>query len=110
MRLTQTQLRQLIRDEIERALSAIELEEKKAKKEPRYKGCHGNPHHRSDTGRFPSEEELDAGKKGSASFWYACQNKLGRVATRGRKHQYISKPSECGRSSTTNPRRKCSDG
>lgn len=88
-----------------------ELDEKKAKKkEPRYKGCHGNPFHHPETGEFMTDDELDASKKGSASFWYACQNKLGRVATRGRKHRFIKQPDKCGRSSTTNPRKKCSDG
>ena len=85
-----------------------DLEEEKDK--PKYAGTHGNPFHDKEDGEFLTRAELDAGKKGSASFWYAHPDKLGRVATTGRKHRWISKPSECGRSSKTRPRRKCSEG
>ena len=83
--------------------------EEKNKKPSKYKDCKGNPTHNKDTGKFQTKKELDSGKKGSASFYYSCRDKLGRVGTKGRKHRWISKPDECGRSSTTNPRRKCSD-
>ncbi|MBT3848390.1 MAG: hypothetical protein HOF58_04165, partial [Candidatus Marinimicrobia bacterium] len=88
---------------------------KKKKKEPKYKGCKGNPRHRSrDTsagkaGTFMSDKDIESGKKGSASFWYSCRDKLGRVGLKGKKHRWIKDPAGCGRSSTDSPRRKCSD-
>ena len=89
--------------------------EKKKKKEPKYKGCSGNFRHRSKdepggrAGTFMSDDDLKSGKKGSASFWYSCRDKLGRVGLKGKKHRWIKDPANCGRSSDDNPRRKCSD-
>lgn len=89
--------------------------QKKKKKEPKYKGCKGNFRHRSkDTaagraGTFMSNDDIEKGRKGSASYWYSCRDKLGRVGLRGKKHRWIKDPDKCGRSSKDNPRRKCSD-
>ena len=88
---------------------------KKKKKPSKYKGCKGNPRHRStDTpggraGTFMSDDDIKKGKKGSASFWYSCRDKLGRVGLKGKKHRWIKDPANCGRSSDDSPRRKCSD-
>lgn len=85
------------------------------KKNVKYKGCSGNPRHRSKdepsgrAGTFMSDDDLKAKKKGSASFWYSCRDKLGRVGLKGKKHRWIKEPAKCGRSSDDNPRRKCSD-
>lgn len=90
-------------------------EDKNKKKPSKYKGCKGNPRHRSkDTsagraGTFMSDDDIKKGKKGSASFWYSCRDKLGRVGLKGKKHRWIKDPDKCGRSSTDNPRKKCSD-
>ena len=88
---------------------------KKKKKPSKYKGCKGNPRHRSNNtsagkaGTFMSDKDIESGKKGSASFWYSCRDKLGRVGLKGKKHRWIKDPANCGRSSKDNPRRKCSD-
>jgi hypothetical protein len=84
-------------------------------KKVKYPGCDGNPNHRSKdepggrAGTFSSEDDLKSGKKGSASFWYSCRDKLGRVGLKGKKHRWIKEPNKCGRSSDDSPRRKCSD-
>jgi|TARA_A100001011_G_C14198861_1_gene794741 hypothetical protein len=101
--------------EMMRLSNGIAEDKKKKKKEPKYKGCKGNPRHRSrDTsagkaGTFMSDDDIKKGKKGSASFWYSCRDKLGRVGLKGKKHRWIKDPDKCGRSSKDNPRRKCSD-
>ena len=89
--------------------------QKKKKKEPKYKGCKGNFRHRAkDTaagraGTFMSNDDIKKGRKGSASYWYSCRDKLGRVGLRGKKHRWIKDPDKCGRSSKEDPRKKCSD-
>jgi hypothetical protein len=91
------------------------VEAEKKKKEPKYKGCHGNPRHRANNtsggkaGTFMSDSDLKSGNKGSASFWYSCRDKLGRVGLKGKKHRWIKDPDKCGRSSNDTPRKKCSD-
>ena len=88
---------------------------KKKKKEPKYKGCKGNFRHRANdtsagkAGTFMSDKDIESGRKGSASFWYSCRDKLGRVGLKGKKHRWIKDPDKCGRSSKDNPRKKCSD-
>ena len=77
---------------------------KKKKKPSKYKGCKGNPRHRSNNtsagkaGTFMSDKDIESGKKGSASFWYSCRDKLGRVGLKGKKHRWIKDPANCGRS------------
>ena len=85
------------------------------KKKVKHPGCKGNPRHRSKdepggrAGTFMSDDDLKSKKKGSASYWYSCRDKLGRVGLKGKKHRWIKDPANCGRSSDDSPRRKCSD-
>ena len=97
------------------SLSKGIYEKDSKKKKVKYPGCKGNFRHRSKdepggrAGTFMSDDDLKSKKKGSASYWYSCRDKLGRVGLKGKKHRWIKDPANCGRSSDDSPRRKCSD-